>query len=78
MKDFILAAIPFIIIGISVAIIIVNNNKSKESYICEGMCIGMSFGLLLGTSFSNEHLGMFLSMGMLIGEAIGSYIKKDK
>ena len=53
MKDFILAALPFIIIGISVAIIIVNNkkNKSKESYICEGMCFGMSFGLLLGTLF---------------------------
>lgn len=77
-KDFILAALPFIIIGISVAIIIVNNkkNKSKESYICEGMCFGMSFGLLLGTLFSSEYLGMFLSMGMLVGEAIGSYIKK--
>ena len=34
---------------ISVVIIIVNNkkNKSKESYICEGMCFGMSFGLLI-------------------------------
>ena len=51
---------------ISVVIIIVNNkkNKSKESYICEGMCFGMSFGLLLGTSFSSEHLGLFLSMGI--------------
>lgn len=36
----------------------------------------MSFGLLLGTLFSSEYLGMFLSMGMLVGEAIGSYIKK--
>lgn len=51
---------------INVVIIIVNNkkNKSKESYICEGMCFGMSFGLLLGTSFSSEHLGLFLSMGI--------------
>ncbi len=38
----------------------------------------MSFGLLLGTSFASEHLGIFLSLGMLVGEAIGSCIKKNK
>ena len=51
MKDFILATLPWIIIGISVAIIVVNNNKvntkktSKETYISEGLCLGMSFGV---------------------------------
>lgn len=81
MKDFILATLPWIIIGISVAIIVVNNNKvktkktSKETYISEGLCLGMSFGVLLGSLYS-EHLGIFLSLGMLIGEAIGSCIKK--
>ena len=78
MKDFILTSLPFIIIGISVAVIIVNSNKNKETYISEGMCLGMSFGLLLGTSFGNEHIGLFLSLGMLIGEAIGSFIIKNK
>lgn len=80
MKDFIFASLPFIIIGICVAIIVVNNRKNKNegSYIGEGMCLGMSFGLLVGTSFSNEHLGMFLSLGMLVGEAIGSSLKKDR
>ena len=80
MKDFILASLPFIIIGICVAIIVVNNrkNKNKESYISEGMCLGMSFGLLVGASFRSEHLGMFLSLGMLVGEAIGSSLKKDR
>lgn len=38
----------------------------------------MSMGLLLGTSFASEHLGIFLSLGMLIGEAVGSSIKKNK
>ena len=53
MKDFILASLPWIIIGISVAIIIVNNNKlktkktSKETYISEGLCLRMSLGVLL-------------------------------
>ena len=69
MKDFILAALPFVIIGISVAIIIVNinKNKNKVTYTPEGMCLGMSFGLLLSTLFSSEHMGLFLSLGMLIG-----------
>ena len=79
MKEFIFAALPFIVIGISIIIIMVNKkNKGKESYISEGMCLGMSFGLLVGTLFSNKYLGMSISLGMLIGETIGSYIKKDK
>ena len=81
MKDFILAALPFVLIGISIAVIIVNANKNKskgkETYICEGMSIGMCFGVTVG-SLIPEHLGLFLSLGMLIGEAIGSFIKKNK
>lgn len=76
MKDFILAAIPFIIIGISFAIIAVNSKKTKENYISEGMCLGISFGLLVSTLIPNEYMGMCLSIGMIIGEAVGSYIKK--
>lgn len=84
MKDFILAALPFIIMGISIVIIVINSKKNKEnkeskekeSYILEGMCFGMSAGLLLETQFLNEYMGMFLSLGMLIGEAIGFYIRK--
>ena len=60
--------------GISVAIIIVNNNSNKNTYTAEGMCLGMSFGLLLGTSFSSGHMGLFLSLGMLIGESLGMLI----
>lgn len=55
MKNFIFAVIPFVIIGISIAIIAANSKKTKESRISEGMC---------------------LSIGMIVGEAIGSYIKK--
>lgn len=55
MKNFIFAVIPFVIIGIYIAIIAANSKKTKESCISEGMC---------------------LSIGMIVGEAIGSYIKK--
>lgn len=80
MKDFILAALPFLITWISFAVIIVNNhkNKNKWTYTTEGMCLGMIFGLLLGTLFSSEYNGLSLSLEMLIGDAIGSFIKKDK
>lgn len=83
MKDFILAALPFVITGISIAIIIVNCNKENKklkegTYISEGMCIGMSIGLLIGNLFDLEYLGMSLGLGMLIGEAIGSCIKKNQ
>lgn len=69
MKDFVLAALPFIIIGISIAVIIVNVNKNKskgkETYISEGMSIGMCFGVAVGSVYA-EHFGIFLSIGILI------------
>mgnify|MGYP005959972307 FL=1 len=76
MKNFIFAAISFVIIGISIAIIAANSKKTKESRISEGMCLGMSFGLLVSTLIPSEYMGMCLSIGMIVGEAIGSYIKK--
>lgn len=77
MLDFVLMALPFVIIGICLIVIIVNNKKNKidSTYIGEGMCLGICFGVLFGSMFSN-HLGMFLSLGMLLGEAIGSCINK--
>lgn len=48
MRDFILASLSWVICGIPITIIIVNNNKvktkktSKETYISEGLCLGMS------------------------------------
>lgn len=77
MKDFILAALPFIITGISIIIITVNSKKNKENYIPEGMCIGMSFGLMFSNLFNSNYMGLSLSIGMLLGEVIGSFIKKQ-
>lgn len=75
MKDFIYAAFPYIVIGISIAIMSVNKkNKKDDNYIIEGMLYGMSFGLLIGTSFNN--IGLFLSLGMLLGESLGYLVKK--
>lgn len=78
MKDFILAALPFIILGVCVIIICKcnKNNKNKDNtYILEGMVLGMGFGLMLGT-MPNYNTGLCLLLGMVIGEAIGCSIEK--
>lgn len=59
MNDFILTALPFIAMGISIVIITVNSKKNKENYIPEGMCLGMCFGLLFSNLFnSSNYMGL--------------------
>ena len=77
--DFLSAALPWIIIGLTLAVFFVKADKRKKSdedereedYGTEGMCIGMCIGAAI-----DVHYG--LSLGMLLGYAIGSCIKKDK
>lgn len=75
MNDFIIAALPFIIIGICLAIIFSNGNKYKQTYLSEGLAIGMCFGVAVASAL-HINLGLGISIGMLIGEAIG--ISKEK
>lgn len=75
MKDFILAALPFVVIGICLAIICVNFKSEKKSYCSEGMALGMCFGIAAASAF-HVNFALALSIGMLIGEAIG--ITKEK
>lgn len=75
MKDFIFAALPFVAIGICLAIICANGKKYKQTYCSEGMAIGMCFGTAVATVM-HINIGLGISIGMLIGEAIG--ISKEK
>ena len=75
MKDFILSALPFIVIGICLAIICANFKNEKKTYCSEGMAIGMCFGVAISSAL-HINLGIGISLGMLIGEAIG--ICKEK
>lgn len=79
MKDFIMAALPWICIGIAIALFAANYGAAKKAkddekeygnYMTEGMCLGMCVGTALG--------GNGLSFGMLIGMAIGMCIRKEK
>lgn len=75
MSDFFSAALPFIIMGICLAIICANLKKEKKTYAAEGMCIGMCFGAGLSAIFK-INMATGISLGMLIGEAIGILIEK--
>ena len=81
--DFMSAALPWICMGLLLAIFFVKNarkkkeDKKKENYGTEGMALGMCFGVAIGTSLGNN-TGIGLSLGMLAGLVIGSCIEKMK
>ena len=78
MREFMMAALPWICIGIAIALFAVNhgavkkakeNDKEYGNYMTEGMCLGMCVGTALG--------GNGLICGMLVGMAIGMCIKRS-
>lgn len=79
MKDFIFAALPFVIIGICFIILCVNQSKkdTENTYLREGMLVGMCMGSFLSIEM-HVSMGLTMSMGMLIGETIGILIKRRK
>lgn len=80
---FLSAALPWICIGLLLAIFFAQSvrkkkdNKENENYGTEGMALGMCFGTAIGTSLGNN-TGIGLSLGMLAGLVIGSCIAKKK
>ena len=80
--DFIRTALPWIIMGLLLAVYFARcaGKKKKEEqtgdYGAEGMCLGMCFGTAIGTAFGNN-IAIGLPLGMLFGLAIGSSIKKE-
>ena len=75
--DFLRAAMPWVAVGLLLAILAVRGAKQKQAdnYGTEGMCLGMCFGTAIGTSLGNN-TGLGISLGMLIGLAVGSSIRK--
>ena len=80
--DFIMAALPWIAMGLLLAIFCARSASGKrksdeknENYGTEGMCLGMCLGTAIGTALDNTGIG--ISLGMLIGLAIGTCLKKE-
>ena len=80
--DFLRAALPWITVGLLLAVFFARNAGKKKNeeqtgdYGTEGMCWGMCLGTAIGTSLGN-HTGIGISLGMLIGLAIGTCCKKE-
>lgn len=79
MIDFLNAALPWIIAGLSFAIFFANVKKNREilsinnSYIFEGLCLSIAISFI----FFSSDLGLALAEGILIGLAFGTSIKKN-
>ena len=81
--DFLLAALPWLTIGLVLAVFFARSGKKKkdekpeDDYGLLSMCLGMSIGSALGNSLGH-YTGIGISLGMLIGLVIGSSIKKEE
>lgn len=81
MIDFIVAAIPWIAFGLSIAIILANTKiKNNNNHVITGMSLGMCFGLVIGSLTVDSHgpidLAYGMSIGMFIGILLGLLFKK--
>ena len=86
-SDFIYAALPWIAIGISIALITVNFKKKKKDekesdYVTTGICLGMCFGVAIGSSltdtFGESALTYGICFGMLFGVVTGSFMSRNR
>lgn len=75
-KEFMMAALPWVCIGLAIALWAAhvrpdkNGHIAQENFMTEGMCLGMCFGLLLDVSYS--------SYGLLAGAVIGMLLPKPQ
>lgn len=78
MKDFLINALPWVIIGCCLALLFAFRGRIKQqNYMTEGMCIGMCIGVALGST-GLLNLGIGVSLGLLVGLIAGLLIKKEK
>ena len=79
MKEFMMAALPWICVGIGIVLCAVNHftlkkakedGKEHDNYMGIGMCLGMCAGTIWG--------GNGTIYGMLVGVVIGMFIPKGK
>lgn len=90
MLDFVKAAFPWVIIGITIAVFAATRTRLKKqkadqadgkgeygNYQSEGLCIGMCIGVAFGTTGICD-LATGLGLGMLLGMMIGTSIQKPQ
>ena len=79
--DFIMAALPWMAMGLMLAIFAVrensrkNNPEKEDNYGSEGMALGMCFGTAIASAMKQD-IGLGISICMLMGLAAGTSRKK--
>ena len=82
--DFTLAAFPWVLCGVAVAIICASmgqrKTKEEEQALEQHMAMGMSLGLLLGVIWNSiglwENHGLGLALGALWGLALAALLQR--
>ena len=77
MADFFMAALPYVAMGVTVALLAANHQRERSSYLTEGMCLGLALGAGLSSLLQME-LGLSMSLGMLLGAALGQLAPKKQ
>lgn len=81
MKDFITAAAPWVIMGLTLAIFFARISKkpkkSGKNHESAGIALGMCFGAAVGTMFEGGP-AICISLGILIGLCVGSAVSKKE
>lgn len=67
MKDFVLAALPWVLAGLAVAILCTKGSRRKSSATEQRIALGMSLGLLLGLALNGCGLWESHAIGLALG-----------
>ena len=82
MKDFITAALPWVMMGLALAVLVASyarekkeDQKKRNELQLGGMALGMLLGVALGTTGLLESYALGISLGALWGLAIGTALE---
>lgn len=86
MSEFIKSSLPFILIGISLAIFAVSYSKNhrgkfqeaKADFSAMGPLFGVAIGIAIGTANDSIGAGLGAGLGMFAGTLIEFFISKNK
>ena len=54
MADFFNAALPFVAMGLTIALLAANGRRGRKNYLTEGMCLGLALGVGLADALHME------------------------
>ena len=81
MKAFVMAALPWVLIGVALAVIFAGQAKRPKGK-SEGLALGWALGLLFGVMLNNcglwENHSLGYSLGPLWGMALATLFGSDK